>query len=97
MLELFKKQYDLKTLKENIYGLRLRDVLKTQKLTSDFCVKYILNTNYQICKEDENITAQDVLISQPHISKKQLLFDIINYTSDDDSYEDFDSFSKRHP
>ena len=97
MLELFKKQYDLKTLKENIYGLKLRDVLKTQKLTSEFCVKYILNTNYQICKEDENITAQDVLISQPHISKKQLLFDIINYTSDDDSYEDFDSFSKRHP
>ncbi len=97
MLELFKKQYDLKTLKENIYGLRLRDVLKTQKLTSDFCVKYILNTNYQICKEDENISAQDVLQSQPHISKKQLLFDIINYTSDDDSYEDFDSFSKRHP
>ncbi len=97
MLELFKKQYDLKTLKENIYGLKLRDVLKTQKLTSEFCVKYILNTNYQICKEDENISAQDVLQSQPHISKKQLLFDIINYTSDDDSYEDFDSFSKRHP
>jgi hypothetical protein len=97
MLDLFKNQYDLKILKENIYAVSLRDILKTQKLTSEFCVKYILNTNYQMCKEDENITVQDVLKSQPHINKQQLLIDIINYTSDDDSYEDFESVSKRRP
>ena len=96
MLDLFKNQYDLKILKENIYAVSLRDILKTQKLTSEFCVKYILNTNYQMCKEDENITVQDVLKSQPHINKQQLLIDIINYTSDDDSYEDFESFADRH-
>lgn len=97
MLDLFKNQYDLKTLKENIYAVSLRDILKTQKLTSEFCVKYILNTNYQMCKEDENITVQDVLKLQSHINKQQLLIDIINYTSDDDSYEDFESVSKRRP
>ena len=97
MLDLFNKQYDLQTLKENIYAVSLRNILKTQKLTSEFCVKYILNTNYQLNKEDENITVKEVLELQPHISKKQLLFDTINYTSDDDSYEDFDSFANRHP
>jgi hypothetical protein len=97
MLDLFNKQYDLQTLKENIYAVSLRDILKTQKLTSEFCVKYILNTNYQLNKEDENITVKEVLELQPDINKKQLLFDTINYTSDDDSYEDFDSFANRHP
>ena len=96
MLELNNKQYDMQTLKENIFALSLRDILKTQKLTCEFCVKYILNTNYQFNKEDINIAYQEVLSSQPHITKKQLLLAIINYSPEDDSYEDFDSFSNRH-
>jgi hypothetical protein len=96
MLDLFNQKYNYQTLKENIYAVSLRDILKTQKLSSDFCVKYILNTNYQLNKEDENISVSEVLQLQPHISKQQLLISISTYSPDDDSFEDFDSYSKRH-
>ena len=97
MLDLHNKQYDMQTLKENIYAVRLWDILKTQILTKEFCVKYILNKNYQMEKEDEKISFKDVLQLQPHIDKKELLVGIINYSPDDDSYEDFESFANRHP
>ena len=97
MLDLHNKQYDMQTLKENIYAVRLWDILKTQILTKEFCVKYILNKNYQMEEEDEKITFQDVLLLQPHIDKRELFIGIINYSPDDDSYEDFESFANRHP
>ena len=96
MLDLHNKQYDMQTLKENIYAVRLWDILKTQILTKEFCVKYILNKNYQMEEEDEKITFQDVLLLQPHIDKRELFIGIINYSPDDDSYEDFESFANRH-
>jgi hypothetical protein len=96
MLDLDNKQYDMRTLKENIYAVSLWDILKTQKLTKEFCVKYILNKNYQMTDEDEKITIQEVLKLQPDIDKKELLVGIINYSSDDDSFEDFESFANRH-
>jgi hypothetical protein len=55
-----------------------------------------LNKNYQITKEEEKITFQDVLQLQPHIDKRDLLVCIVNYSPDDDSFEDFESFSNRH-
>lgn len=97
MFDLYNNKYDMQTLKENIYAVSLWDILKTQVLTRDFCVKYILNKNYQMEEEDQKITFQDVLRLQPHIEKRDLLVGIINYSPDDDSYEDFDSFSNRHP
>jgi hypothetical protein len=96
MLDLQNNQYDMKILKENIAAHNLWDILKTQVLTKEFCVKYILNKNYQFSEEDEKITFQDVLRLQPHIDKRELLVGIVNYKYEDDSYEDFESFSNRH-
>jgi hypothetical protein len=96
MLDLHNKQYDMNVLKENIYAHNIWDILKTQVLTKEFCVKYILNKNYQLTEEEEKITFKDVLRLQPHIDKKELLVGIVNYSPDDDSYEDFESFSNRH-
>ncbi len=96
MLDLYNIYYDLQTLKENIFDVSLWDILKTQKLTSDFCVKYILNKNYQLEKKDETITILDVIKLQSHISKYDLLVGMANYSPDDDSYEDFESFANRH-
>jgi hypothetical protein len=47
-------------------------------------------------KNDETITINDVVNLQPHISKIELLVAIVNYSPDDDSYEDFESFANRH-
>lgn len=97
MLDLYNNKYDMQTLKENIYAVSLWDILKTQILTKDFCVKYILNKNYQMLEEDEKITVKDVLQLQSHIDKRELLVGIVNYCSEDDSFEDFESFANRHP
>jgi hypothetical protein len=97
MLDLYNKKYDMQTLKENIYAVSLWDILKTQVLTKEFCVKYILNKNYQMEEADEKITFQDVLRLQSHINKRELLVGIVNYSPDDDSYEDFESFANIHP
>lgn len=95
MLDLHNKQYDLETLKVHLAAVSLRDILKTQKLTCAFCVKYILNTNYQFDPKDEGITVAEVIKHQPHITKGELYVGIINYSPDDDSYEDFESVSNK--
>ena len=55
-----------------------------------------MNKNYQMDKIDETIRINDVVRFQPHILKSDLLVGIINYSTDDDSYEDFDSYTNRH-
>ena len=89
--DLYKKKYDYETLKTNIYVVSLLDILKTQKLTSDFCVKYILNKNFQFSKEEEDINIQTIKKYQPH------LLDIDNKILKKriDSVEDFESYMNR--
>ena len=94
MLDLYNKKYDRKTLKENIYAVKLIDILKTQKIDLQFAVRYILNKKYQI-HSDDNIIADDVLRYQPHISYELLQKTLCNYESDDDSVEDFETVSKK--
>lgn len=95
LLDLYNRQYNLSTLKNHIYAFNLLDILKTQKLTCEFCIKYILNTNYQITEEEEQITLADVVKYQPHISKHQLFVGLMNYNDDYDSFEDFESVSNK--
>jgi hypothetical protein len=103
MLDLNNNQYDLKTLKTYIYSVSLVDILKTQKLTADFCIKYILNEDFQILESDQNITIDLVLLHQTHISKKELLNAnnniIVKQLKENrkriDSFEDFETVANR--
>ena len=45
MLELYHNKYDRKTLKNNIYNIKLIYIIKTQKIDVTFAVRYILNKN----------------------------------------------------
>ena len=85
MLDLKKNQYNQETLKKNIYAVSLVDILKTQKVDADFAVKYLLQTKYQLLKEESFITSKIVLHFQPHISEEELNKKLIDYDSDDDS------------
>ena len=102
MIELYSNQYDYETLKANIYVVSLIDVLKTQKLTADFCVKYILNTDFQLRDEEETITISMVKTYQPHILDIDFVNAIIRATNKKlkgeriDSIEDFESYMNRH-
>jgi hypothetical protein len=95
MLDLYNNKYDRRTLKENIYNVKLIDILKTQILDTTFIVRYILSDLYQLTDEDKKINIDLVLTLQPHIKKYELLKELNDYNSDDDSVEDFESFSNR--
>ena len=92
MLDLYNNKYDRNTLKENIYAVKLIDILKTQTIDVKFAVRYILNKKYQIHKED-NITSPLVLKYQPHIKYEELQKALLDYESDDDSVDNFEIIS----
>jgi hypothetical protein len=95
MLDLYNNKYDRKTLKENIYAVKLMDILKTQTLDITFVVRYILSDLYQIHIDDMNISIEDVIKYQPHINKRELEKALLDYNSDSDSVEDFQTFAER--
>lgn len=71
--DLFVNKYDIQILEDNLENLDLKIILKTQILTADFCVKYILNDNYASCVEDTYyFTDGKVLIHQPHLMQHDL-------------------------
>jgi hypothetical protein len=94
--------YELSVLKENIYAVSLLTILKTQKLTADFCIKYILNSNFQLTAEDEAITVANVKEFQPHITKEEFVIAQVEAAKKRrnkqriDSFEDFESYANRH-
>jgi hypothetical protein len=94
MLDLYNNKYDRKTLKENIYAVKLIDILKTQTIDVTFAVSYILNKKYQL-HEDDNIIAPDVIKYQPHITYQELQNALVNYDSDTDSVEDFEQVASK--
>ena len=96
MLDLYNNKYDRKTLKDNIYSLKLIDILKTQILDISFIVRYILSDLYQFTDEDRSIDVDMVIKYQPHIQRDKLMISLLNYNSDDDSIEDFQTYSERH-
>uniref|UniRef100_A0A6C0KVN4 Uncharacterized protein n=1 Tax=viral metagenome TaxID=1070528 RepID=A0A6C0KVN4_9ZZZZ len=73
-MDLGKKQYDMMTLKRNIYSLSLIEILKKQHIDADFARNYILNPDYQLTQEEEMITINDVLEYQPHLTREMLIF-----------------------
>jgi hypothetical protein len=100
--DLYNNQYDYETLKANIYAVSLIDILKTQILSADFCVKYILNENFQLTDEDQGITLEMVKKYQPHILNLDMVGAIVRATNKKimreriDSFEDFESYMNRH-
>ena len=70
------------------------DLLKTQILDMSFIVRYILSDLYQFTDEDRDIDVDMVIKYQPHIQREKLMISLLNYNSDDDSVEDFESYIK---
>jgi hypothetical protein len=93
MLDLYNNKYDRKTLKKHIYEVKLIDILKTQTLDISFIVRYILSDLYQFHIDDMNLSVEDVIKYQPHINKKELEDALLEYNSDEDSVEDFETVS----
>ena len=84
--DLFKNIYDINVLENNIDHLNIKIVLFTQKLTADFCVKYIFNPDIDSGSEDSYIFDKCyILAEQCHISEEE--FDKahrLHYSDDND-------------
>lgn len=100
--DLYANQYDYETLKTNIYCVSLIDILKTQILTADFCVKYILNNKFKLADEDQYITLDLVKQLQPHLSDDDFYKAELNVSMKRinreriDSFEDFETYANTH-
>jgi hypothetical protein len=100
--DLYNNTYNMDILKNNIYGVSLLDILKTQKLTASFCIKYILNPDFQIIDQDQNLTIDHVKQFQPHILHNDLITCQVEAAKKRtkkqriDSFEDFESYMNRH-
>ena len=95
MLDLYNKQYDRQTLKDNIYAIDFLDLLKTQKIDAAFAVRYLLNEKYDLDDKYNIITPEIVVRLQPHIKISEIRNEILNYESDDDSVTDFETVSNK--
>jgi len=91
--DLYANKYDYQTLKTNIYCVSLLDILKTQFLTADFCIKYILNEKYHLLNEEKTINVEIVKKYQPHL--RDITNKIINLQRID-SIEDFETYMNRN-
>ena len=70
--KLCKTQYPIDVLERNICNVSLKLLLRTQKLTAEFCVEYILSEEYSDV-EETYICDHDVLHNQPHITREELM------------------------
>lgn len=69
-----KNQYNIEILEYNASHLELSKLLKTQILTPEFCITYILNPEkHGSCAEDNYFGDSDILIYQKHITQEQLI------------------------
>jgi hypothetical protein len=70
--DLLKNKYTIAELEASIDNLSVKYLLNYQKLTAEFCAKYILSDYCATCQEDTYICTGDVLHKQPHLTRSEL-------------------------
>jgi len=73
-ISLHNNKYSMEQLINNIYYFNLLDIVKTQVLTKEFIINYILNKDFQLLENEKNILIEDILKYQPHLNQKDLIF-----------------------
>jgi len=85
--DLCNETYSLDVLKKNINNLNKKVVLSTQKLTAQFCVKFILDTPIEPGSEASGIyTKEDILRKQKHITSEEFDKYYLEYVIKGNSY-----------
>jgi hypothetical protein len=67
-----KFAYTIEELEKSVDNLSVSYLLYYQKLTAEFCAKYILNDYCATCVEDTYYCSNDVLNRQKHITSSEL-------------------------
>jgi hypothetical protein len=66
-IDLYSNKFPIDILEKNIDKLDLTTLIKTQDLTYEFIVTYVLNEEYQITPEEKTIDIYDVVYNQKNI------------------------------
>ena len=74
-----KFTYNMSELEASIDNLSVKYLINYQKLTAEFCAKYILNDYCATCQEDTYICSDDVLHKQLHLTREELKAACINF------------------
>ena len=70
--DLFDKQHDISVLEHSWYNLDTKLVLETQRLTADFCVRYIYDMDPESGSEDSYLYDKAYILNyQPHITGEE--------------------------
>jgi len=70
--DLCNETYSLDILKKHINNLNKKVVLSTQKLTAQFCVRFILDTAIESGNQESGVyTKEHILRLQKHISSQE--------------------------
>ena len=70
--DLCNESYSLDVLRKNINNLNKKVVLRTQKLTAQFCIKFILDTTIESGNQESGVYSKEhILIMQPHITNEE--------------------------
>lgn len=69
---LYYNKYDIEILEKNINNLNKKVLLCTQKLTAEFCIKYILVMDIESGSEDSYIFDKNYILErQEHITDEE--------------------------
>lgn len=70
--DLCNEKYSIEVLTKHIHYLNKKVVLSTQKLTAQFCIKFILDTAIEPGNETSGIyTKNNILRKQQHITSEE--------------------------
>lgn len=71
-IDLYSYKFPINILENNINNIDLLTLIKTQDLTYEFIIKYVLNEEYQITPEEKTIDIYDVVNNQKNIELEEL-------------------------
>ena len=92
-LNLKNQKYPINDLIWNIYALDFLEVLRTQHLTEEFTVDYILNKDYQMSEIENRITIKTVLKCQPHLNNDRLKYLIREFDKKKRLFPNFEKYA----
>lgn len=83
--DLCNEKYSIEVLTKHISYLNKKVVLSTQKLTAQFCIKFILDTAIESGNKDSGIyTKNNILRRQQHISSEEFDKCYLEYINESD-------------
>lgn len=92
-LDLKNQKYPINDLIWNIYAIDFLEVLRTQHLTEEFTVDYILNKDYQKTEIEQRININNVLKYQTHLNNDRLKYLIRDFDKSKRLFPDFEKYS----